>query len=153
MSTNNIQRGDIVFYPASSEIEAVVIGGPYQYGSTAYWELRLPNGEDTLASEGDLGIKTVDIASPISWLTDHPLSDPDSLARALTHLKLTSNLTDLVYSLGATRTLFRVHQFKPVLKIINSSRRRLLLADEVDYDTISAHDAANEVIQRWGVIL
>ena len=131
MSTNNIQRGDIVFYPASSEIEAVVVGGPHRYGSTSYWELRLPNGEDTLAPEGDLGIKTVDIASPISWLTDHPLSDPDSLARALTHLKLTSNLTDLVYSLGATRTLFRVHQFKPVLKIINSSRQRLLLADEV----------------------
>ena len=29
----------------------------------------------------------------------------------------------------------------------------MLLADEVDYDTTSAHDAANEVIQRWGVIL
>ncbi|MBR84741.1 MAG: hypothetical protein CMA85_02205 [Euryarchaeota archaeon] len=29
----------------------------------------------------------------------------------------------------------------------------MLLADEVEYDTTSAHDAANEVIQRWGVIL
>ena len=29
----------------------------------------------------------------------------------------------------------------------------MLLADEVEYDVTSAHDAANEVIQRWGVIL
>ena len=29
----------------------------------------------------------------------------------------------------------------------------MLLADEVEYDATSAHDAANEVIQRWGVIL
>ncbi len=29
----------------------------------------------------------------------------------------------------------------------------MLLADEVEYDITSAHDAANEVIQRWGVIL
>ena len=29
----------------------------------------------------------------------------------------------------------------------------MLLADEVEYDITSAHDAANEVIQRWGVVL
>ena len=29
----------------------------------------------------------------------------------------------------------------------------MLLADDVEYDATSAHDAANEVIQHWGVIL
>ena len=56
---------------------------------------------------------------------------PGAPRESLTQLKLTSSLTDLVYSFSSARTLFRVHQFRPVLKLIQSAVHRLLLADEV----------------------
>ena len=39
--------------------------------------------------------------------------------------------TDVVYSMEATETEFYAHQFKPVLKLLNSPTDALLIADEV----------------------
>ncbi len=51
--------------------------------------------------------------------------------RDLLLLKLRQPLTDSLYSFQASRTLFRVYQFKPVLKFLNSPEQRILIADKV----------------------
>ncbi len=56
---------------------------------------------------------------------------PDWLRRALTRIRVTARLADVVYSMEATETDFHAFQFKPVLKLLNSPTDALLIADEV----------------------
>jgi len=57
--------------------------------------------------------------------------EPDYLRRTLTRLRVTGGLSDVVYSMEATKTDFYAYQFKPVIKLINSPTDALLIADEV----------------------
>ncbi|EKV03864.1 DNA/RNA helicase, superfamily II, SNF2 family [Leptolyngbya sp. PCC 7375] len=56
---------------------------------------------------------------------------PDDLRRILTFEKVKGRLTNVFYSMEASQTDFYPHQFKPVLKFLNSPVGRLLIADEV----------------------
>ncbi len=56
---------------------------------------------------------------------------PIDLRRALTFEKVKGNLTNVFYSMESSNTDFYAHQFKPVLKFIESPVGRLLIADEV----------------------
>ncbi|MEO1132736.1 MAG: SNF2-related protein [Cyanobacteria bacterium J06639_1] len=58
-------------------------------------------------------------------------SNPDELRRILTIEKLKGMLTNVYYSMESSRTEFFPHQFKPVLKFLESPVGRLLIADEV----------------------
>ena len=57
--------------------------------------------------------------------------EPAWLRRALTRLRVTGRLSDVVYSMEATETDFYAYQFKPVVKLMNSPTDALLIADEV----------------------
>ena len=56
---------------------------------------------------------------------------PIDLRRMLTLAKVKGDLTNVFYSMEASNTDFYPHQFKPVLKFIESTVGRLLIADEV----------------------
>jgi len=56
---------------------------------------------------------------------------PADLRRVLTMEKVRGELTNVFYSMEASNTTFYPHQFKPVLKFIESPVGRLLIADEV----------------------
>jgi superfamily II DNA or RNA helicase len=56
---------------------------------------------------------------------------PTDLSAVITLEKLRGELTDLLYSMGAGKTDFYPHQFKPVLKFVQSGVGRILIADEV----------------------
>ncbi len=56
---------------------------------------------------------------------------PDELRRVFTRLRVTGRLSDVFYSMEATATDFYPHQFKPVVKLMNSPTDALLIADEV----------------------
>lgn len=52
-------------------------------------------------------------------------------AQKNTTFKIRNSNNSTLSSLKASKTLFRVYQFKPLLKFLNSPNRRLLVADEV----------------------
>jgi superfamily II DNA or RNA helicase len=55
----------------------------------------------------------------------------DDLRRRMTFEKLRGMLTDVFYSMKTSEIDFYAHQFKPVLRFIESATNRLLIADEV----------------------
>ena len=56
---------------------------------------------------------------------------PIDLRRILTLAKVRGDLTNVFYSMESSNTRFYAHQFKPVLKFVESTTGRLLIADEV----------------------
>lgn len=58
-------------------------------------------------------------------------SGADDLRRILTFEKVKGELTNIFYSMESSKTDFYPHQFKPVLKFLESPVGRLLVADEV----------------------
>lgn len=73
-----------------------------------------------------------------SWLDEPPLL-ADDFGVVLTQAKIKNGLTDTLFSYGASKTMFRAYQFKPVLRFLDSHADRILIADEVGLGkTISA---------------
>jgi superfamily II DNA or RNA helicase len=92
-----------------------------------------------------------DPADPRFWLAQPP-AGAAQLALTLTWTKLRHPLTDTLYSFASSKTLFRAYQFTPVLKLLNGSGGRLLIADEVGLGkTIEAGLIWSELEQRMPV--
>lgn len=63
--------------------------------------------------------------------TERRFGGVSSLRRVLMLERLRGDLTDVFYSMGTSDTQFMPHQFKPVLRFVESVTGRLLIADEV----------------------
>ena len=72
-----------------------------------------------------------DASDPIGMLLEGRYAGIDGLIRTYTYSRLTGQLTDHLYTILSTRTQLYPHQFKPILKFLDSFKRRLLIADEV----------------------
>ena len=68
---------------------------------------------------------------PVAQESDAETISPEELHAFLTALQLRHPGTQHLYSLYASRIQFVPYQFRPVLKLIQSDRPRLLIADEV----------------------
>ena len=67
---------------------------------------------------------------PREWV----IGDPTPARRfgaTLTRAKLRGKFANTLFSFRATRTTFRPYQFKPVIKLLQTGKARLLIADEV----------------------
>lgn len=53
------------------------------------------------------------------------------LRKRLTSVQLAGQLSEMIYSLGTTDTQFMPHQFKPLLALLDSPSKGVLIADEV----------------------
>jgi SNF2 family DNA or RNA helicase len=67
----------------------------------------------------------------IDLLESGVFGGPSDLRRVLTFEKLKGELTNIFYSMEASNTDFHPHQFKPVMRFIESPVGRMLIADEV----------------------
>lgn len=77
-------------------------------------------------------LEVIEIEASISNdVANGKYSSPEALRTILIHIQLTGRLADMVYSMESTNTDFHAYQFKPVLKLINSTSQSLLIADEV----------------------
>ncbi|WP_435285637.1 DEAD/DEAH box helicase [Streptomyces bacillaris] len=112
------------------------------------YTLRGADGRTSRVFEDNLEPVTVASDDPEQWVLGAPAPAAD-IALTLTLAKLSTPLTDTVYSFQSSRTVFRPYQFRPVLKLMNSDRQRLLIADEVGLGkTIEAGLIWNELEQR-----
>ena len=98
--------------------------------SRRLYKVRFPDIVDRIP-EDQLEIVTEERMNPLDLLKEGKLGTPEDLRRALTHIRLTGDLADLVYSMEATNTDFYAHQFKPVLKLLQTPANGILIADEV----------------------
>ena len=106
---------------------AVVKSRTYVAGVWNY-EVRL--GERTRLHEERFLAKFEPDTDPDAWIA-RPPGTAREIAATLTRAKLEENLTDTVYSYRASRTLFMPYQFRPVIKMLRTGSRKLLIADEV----------------------
>ena len=68
--------------------------------------------------------------SPRAWVQGEPVS-ASRFGATLTRAKLRGKFANTLFSFRATRTTFRPYQFRPVLKLLQTGKARLLIADEV----------------------
>ena len=97
-------------------------------GGEWFYVVRLDGRRQRLRESGLVHAQVDD--NPLQWVRRSP-DGVREIAATLTRVKLTERLTDTVYSFGATRTVFRAYQFRPVIKLLRTGRRSMLLADEV----------------------
>ena len=107
--------------------EAVVRRRIFDRGRWSY-QVRV-EGSTRLVPETALGWPEAD-DDLFEWIR-RPPDSAGQLAATLSRAKLKEQLTDTVYSFRATRTIFRPYQFRPVIKLLETGRLRLLIADEV----------------------
>ncbi|MGX1565619.1 helicase-related protein [Streptomyces sp. NPDC055506] len=141
-------RGDLVRLAGGRETFTVVKVTPTRDGGVQYRLQDASGGRSRMAFEEDLEALPPSSDDPEDWIL-RPPAPADRTALALTLAKLSTPLTDVVYSYQSSRTVFRPYQFRPVLKLMSSDRQRLLIADEVGLGkTIEAGLIWNELEQR-----
>lgn len=72
-----------------------------------------------------------DPQTPLGGLKDFRFGGLRDLRFAITLNRLSGKLSDFIYSLNLTNTVFYPYQFKPLITFLNSQSRSLLIADEV----------------------
>lgn len=120
-SSGAIVKGDVVQLKARPGHTGAVIDILEGGGETRY--LIFHDGKTATYYASQIELQA---PSPITLSVDHT-----TLHVALTALQLRHPSTSYLYSLFASRIHFVPYQFRPVLKLIQSERPRMLIADEV----------------------
>ena len=107
-----------------------VIRSPNLRGGAYWYRIRLHAGGLIVAHEADLTRFEAEV-SPDQLLRKSAFGDKDDFLRLVTFQKLDTPLDNTLYSLQGSRTVFYPHQYKPLLKFLDSPEQRLLIADEV----------------------
>lgn len=141
--------GDKVRVTSEDDVGTIVEGGQL-ISSVVYYLVQFPGDEDgAYFGEDDLALVGSAKDSPAAWLLDQRLAEAGPFAEFFTIRKLRTRLSDHLYSYLASRTVFRIYQFKPVVKMLTSPVQRLLIADEVGLGkTIEAGLIWNELDAR-----
>lgn len=120
--------GDEVYVVTNPSQRGVVVSLRSLMGTTYY---RVFVGKDGRKEYPEEALAAVKEDTFLDRLQSSDVAGRDDLLRHVTYIKLTKQLTDNLYSLLATRTIFQPHQFKPLLRFLTSPAQRLLVADEV----------------------
>lgn len=107
----------------------VITGKTRKYGAVR-WQVSFPEGMHYVPYD-QLEVVKQGGDDPLDLLQRGMFGDELDLRRTITHARLTGRLADVIYSMETTGTDFYAHQFKPVVKLMNSAGRGILIADEV----------------------
>ena len=109
--------------------------------------IRLANGELTYIPVDQLE-SLPSHESRIEAFASGRTGGPVELARQLLLEKISGDSTDVYYSMGSAKAKFHPHQFRPVLKYVESTGRRLLIADEAGAQCVYAGFRSIEANRR-----
>jgi superfamily II DNA or RNA helicase len=127
---------------AAGEI-GIVVGGPSMAGGQSWYRIRFASRTESV---GEKSLAPLELdADPF----DAAALAPAALRRAVLEQKVSLGLGDVLYSLAASRTQLHPYQYKPLIKLLESGWRRVLVADEVGLGkTIEAGFVTLERIAR-----
>ena len=144
-------KGDRVILKAYGNRIGMIDGDPIKTKGKLFYPVTLDPSQTGSYYPEDSLEKFNPPKSVEQLLKDKQFSDIEDFIQGLIYKKLEKPLSDNLYTFYASRTEFLVHQFKPVLKFLNSSKQRLLLADEVGLGkTIEAGIIITEMSARLG---
>ena len=139
----SFERGDEVFSAGDRSRRGIVRDGPHEVVGSAQYLVRWDGGGESWAPAGRLAApepETLGWAGRGDFLADLAL------------LKFFHGFSDVLFSIGASRTQFLVYQYKPVLQFVRQSSHGLLIADEVGLGkTIEAALILRELMARGSV--
>lgn len=146
---SQFKPGDEVRLISHPERCGVVVGEAERIAGRFWYRVRLGRERQSRHPEGDLEALAPTGDDVETLLIANRFGSRDAFSKMVTHLKLTESLRSEIYSLHASRTTFYPHQFKPLLKFLDSERHRILIADEVGLGkTIEAGLVITELRQR-----
>ena len=103
-------------------------------GPIERWQIRFSDGKTDYVLSKSLTILDAggeEAPDVFNMLESLSFTNFNRLRLELTHHRLSGRLANLIYSLDATNTDFYPHQYKPVLAMINSPTKGILIGDEV----------------------
>lgn len=112
---------------ALTGVDMTIRGRDYVQGA---WNYKVSTG-GKLVQLLETSIKPLaDSGDPSEWITGIR-SPAHQFGATLTRAKLEGRFANTLYSFRATRTIFKAYQFKPILKLLQTGKARILIADEV----------------------
>lgn len=146
-------RGDKIIIKALGNKVGIIDGEPKEAKGKLLYPVSVdPSQESSYYPEDSLE-EFVPPKSVEQLLKEKEFSDAKDFIQSLIYKKLEKPLADNLYTFYASRTEFQVHQFKPILKFLNTFKQRLLLADEVGLGkTIEAGIIITEISARLGQV-
>lgn len=141
------KEGDKVYYTFGKRIGSVT-GEKRPFRNSFQWEIKFGEREFLFLRQEhlepyDQGEK------PWDRLLDGRLGNATDLQKYLSSIRLSGRLSNIFYSMRTGTAQFYPHQFKPVLKFIESINGSLLIADEVGLGkTIEALYIWKELVAR-----
>jgi superfamily II DNA or RNA helicase len=108
----------------------VITDGPEVRGGRTLWRVRW---DDNNLSRIPAEFLEPEVARKNLWdlIRAQAFGGMEDFVRSYTHRKLLNPVDDTLYTLHASRTKLLPHQFKPLLRYLDSIHRRYLIADEV----------------------
>ena len=94
-------------------------------------EVSFGNRHPEWVMEGEIELLDSGPRDPVDLLLAGQASRFRDLRRELVRTQLSGRLSEMFYSMDTTGTQFMPHQFKPVLAMLDSPSKGLLIADEV----------------------
>lgn len=144
-------KGDKVIIKALGNKIGIIDGDPKETKGKLFSPVSIDPSQPSSYYPEDSLEKFIPPKSVEQLLKSKEFSHIEDFIQALIYKKLEKPLSDNLYTFYASRTEFQVHQFKPVLKFLNTFKQRLLLADEVGLGkTIEAGIIITEMSARLG---
>lgn len=143
------QKGTRIEKITSPRKNGVIVRFETEAGGQQYYTVHL-DGESNQKYLSENEIRPV-IESENPWerLVNGAVLNHQEFGITSTFFKVGNNANNTISSLKASRTLFQPHQFKPLIKFLNSVSKRILIADEVGLGkTIEAGHILLEMYSR-----
>ena len=125
-----MQAGTPVRLTSDPGRRGITTGNSRTRGNRLFWQVTFPDGMQFIA-EKQLEIIQTEIEDAFDLFNQGKFGRARDLRGAITHIRLSGRLADLIYSMETTNTDFYPYQFKPVLNFLDSPSGGILIADEV----------------------
>ena len=104
--------------------------GPFPNAGYNIYSVMFDNGDESTHSEAEL-TKEIIIQSAWDKLANNLFGDHNNYSIASTVHKIKNASANTISTLKASKTIFKPYQFIPLVKLLNSDNKRIIIADEV----------------------